>query len=269
MADKKSGKLRLKYIFAGGGASLILITILSLALAGEDRSDFIKNMALIILDMQANSIFPYPLTIQNFMIIMFGIGMGDVFFRLREAKKGTTVIKEKLLPEDARTVLTEKDLPVVIKRLQDTSGVRNSFLGIVIHECIFRFYSNKAVDQTHTVLSSMVDMEMNKLDLKYTMLRYIAWLLPTVGFIGTVLGISKALELVGESAENLTAGLSKISATLAIAFNTTLIALVLSSILVFFIHIAQQREEDTINDSAKYCLRNLINRLYVPEKSQR
>jgi hypothetical protein len=48
---------------------------------------------------------------------------------------------------------------------------------------------------------------------------------------------------------------------MSIAFNGTFIALLLSAVLVYIMHLAQQREEKALNNSAQYCLDKLINRL--------
>ena len=64
------------------------------------------------------------------------------------------------------------------------------------------------------------------------MVRYVVWAIPTLGFIGTVLGISLALAFAGAvdlQDPNLLAELTK---RLAVAFDTTLLALVMSAVLV-------------------------------------
>ncbi len=94
------------------------------------------------------------------------------------------------------------------------------------------------------------------------MLRYIMWLLPTLGFIGTVQGISNALAFAGAAELNDPSLLSNVTVRLALAFNTTLLALVMAGILVFAMHIIQGREERALNMAGQYCLDNLINRLY-------
>ena len=50
---------------------------------------------------------------------------------------------------------------------------------------------------------------------------------------------------------------------LAVAFNTTLLALVMSAVLVLIQHLVQAREEGVLNEVGQYCLDNLINRLYA------
>jgi hypothetical protein len=47
-----------------------------------------------------------------------------------------------------------------------------------------------------------------------------------------------------------------------VSFYTTLVALVASAILVFFVHLVQAREELAVNAAGRYVLVNLINRLY-------
>ena len=60
--------------------------------------------------------------------------------------------------------------------------------------------------------------------------------------------------------------LGEVTAKLAVAFYTTLVALVMSSVLVFLMHIIQGREEMLLVRISQYCLNNFINRLYVSEK---
>ena len=56
--------------------------------------------------------------------------------------------------------------------------------------------------------------------------------------------------------------LGQITGRLGVAFYTTLLALIQSALLVFALHIVQQKEEMALNQSGQYCLDNLINRLY-------
>ena len=75
------------------------------------------------------------------------------------------------------------------------------------------------------------------------------------------MGIAGALEGLSATTSNM----ATVLASLATAFNTTLIALILSAILVFLVHLVQKQEERSVNLAGNYCLRNLINRLYVGE----
>lgn len=205
--------------------------------------------------------FPFPFTIQILMIMLWALGIGEAFFRFREPAREEHARGLRLLPEDERTVLVESDLPGIRQRALADVDLRASFLCSSVDQCIIHFQANKAADQSHHVLSSLLELEMHRVDLRYTLLRYLSWLLPTIGFIGTVIGIALSLKFIGLHGVS---DLTTITQKLGIAFNTTIMALVMSSVLVFFTQFAQRREETAINASADYCLRNLINRLYVP-----
>ena len=85
----------------------------------------------------------------------------------------------------------------------------------------------------------------------------------TLGFIGTVVGIAFALADAGQAEEFQDQQfLRDLTKNLAVAFYTTLLALIHSTVLVFSLHIAQAKEELALNRAGQYCLDNLINRLY-------
>ena len=70
---------------------------------------------------------------------------------------------------------------------------------------------------------------------------------PTLGFIGTVVGIALALREAGNmpnlsQADALGGWMKSLTGSLALAFNTTLLALALSAVLVFLTHLAQGRD---------------------------
>ena len=104
----------------------------------------------------------------------------------------------------------------------------------------------------------------HRLDLAYQTTRYLVWLLPTTGFIGTVIGISIALEGM-QDPKNI--AFDKVTSGLAVAFYTTILALVLSALLVWAQNVVQRQEETALNRAANYCLRNLINRIYTAKPS--
>jgi hypothetical protein len=48
-----------------------------------------------------------------------------------------------------------------------------------------------------------------------------------------------------------------------------MVALVESAILVFLLHLIQEREESALNSAGDYTLRNLINRLYAAPEEEK
>ncbi|MGH8036063.1 MAG: MotA/TolQ/ExbB proton channel family protein, partial [Lysobacterales bacterium] len=94
---------------------------------------------------------------------------------------------------------------------------------------------------------------------------YITWVIPTLGFVGTVVGIMLALNYAGDPVNVQSPDmLYHVTELLGVAFSTTLLALVQAAIVVFIQNLIQSREETALNQAGQYCLDNLINRLYAP-----
>ena len=208
-------------------------------------------------------LFEYPFTIQNFMWVMFFIGCGELWVRFSQSSQELAQISKRYLPEDDETMLRAQDLGDFYQKVRMRAGERTFFLQRLIARCILQFQGSRSVDQTNALLNSSLELFQHELDLKYTMLRYLVWLIPTLGFIGTVVGIAFALDYAAnvQNPQDPTL-LAEITGRLGVAFYTTLLALIQSAVLVFALHIAQGREEMALNQSGQYCLDNLINRLY-------
>ncbi|MBF0584811.1 MAG: MotA/TolQ/ExbB proton channel family protein [Magnetococcales bacterium] len=215
-----------------------------------------------------SELIPYPLTIQNLMWLIFFFGFGELYLRVAAVKREETTLRLHLLPEDETTLLRVKDLAEVYRRVKNSMGQEETFLPQMIIRIILQFQTSRAADQAHALLNSSLELHNHEIDLRYTMLRYVAWLIPTLGFLGTVVGIALAMNYVGSvniTDPNLLATATK---KLAVAFNTTLVALIQAAILVFIMNITQAREERALNYAAQYCLDNLINRLFVKPEGE-
>ena len=97
-------------------------------------------------------------------------------------------------------------------------------------------------------ISKTVDSEMS-------MVRYIAWAIPSIGFIGTVRGIGDAL---GQAYQAVAGDISGVTASLGVAFNSTFVALVLSIIIMFCLHQLQLSQERLVLDNQRYADKRLL-----------
>ncbi|MFL2688109.1 MAG: MotA/TolQ/ExbB proton channel family protein [Alphaproteobacteria bacterium] len=204
----------------------------------------------------------YPLTVQNVMWIVYGIGFAELWIRHRGSSREINVLKREYLPEDHETLLRAEDLGQFYRLVTQDPKTQECFLTRLISRVILQFQSSRSVDQSNSLLNSSLELYQHEIDLRYNMLRYIVWVIPTLGFLGTVIGIANALEGIAEMRPDDESLLRVLTSKLGTAFFTTLLALVMSGILVFFMHIVQGREERALNLSGQYCLDNLINRLY-------
>jgi len=242
---------RSRAILLMGAAGLIFIVFLSLNLSGR--------AAVLVLDKPSQH-FTYPFTIQNVMHVVFFVGLGDLFVRWRIATREVKFLKLKYLPEDDQTVLVSSDLGPIRKRLAGEFDHENGFLPSLINIGILQFQSSSSVEQAAGVMNQHLELMSHRLDLRYGLVRFIAWVVPTMGFIGTVYSLGASLASAGTTDA---LDLKVVARTLGIGFDCTMVALIESAILVFILHLVQEKEESALNHAGDYTLRNLINRLYA------
>ena len=252
------------YIGASLMCGLLLVTILSLALTEGSTA------GKLILDMTSDDqTFPYPFTIQNFLFLLLAAGIGDVAYRRSCIGRELRALASSLLPEEDQSMVTPDDVPGLRRKVRSSSTYAPGYVCTLIDESLTYFQSNRSAANTHQLLNSLIDLELHRVDLRYTLLRYLCWVVPTIGFIGTVVGIAGGLSYMtfGTEAADAATQMKPVIDSLALAFNTTIMALIFSAILVQLTQSAQQKEEEAINSASEYCLRNLINRLYSPTSS--
>ena len=209
----------------------------------------------------------YPLTVQNLTWLAFGLGVGELIVRARDARAERAELHKGYLPEDETTVLQAPELRRIYGRARASghagSPAHERFLPRLIHRVVTQFQTSRSVDQANALLNSSLELFLHEIDLRYSLVRYIIWVIPALGFIGTVMGISLALAYAGAVDLQDPSLLSGLTQQLAVAFDTTLLALVLSAVLVLVQHVVQAYEERSLNQVGQYCLDNLINRLYA------
>jgi biopolymer transport protein ExbB/TolQ len=240
----------------GVGAGLVFITAATLIFAALGTSA--ERMSILLLDYPSKH-FPYPLTIQNFMHLLFFIGLGELFVRWRVGVREMGFMKRRFLPEDEETVLQFPDLGPVRRQVAKAFDGDHGFLPSLIDLSILQFQASRSVDQTVAVMNHALELIAHRVELRYGLIRFIAWLVPTVGFIGTVYGLGASLYEAGAHEQ---INVQETARTLGVGFDCTMVALMQSAVLVFLMYLAQEKEEMSVNLAGTYCLRNLINRLY-------
>ncbi|MFV1972174.1 MAG: MotA/TolQ/ExbB proton channel family protein [Thiohalobacterales bacterium] len=123
---------------------------------------------------------------------------------------------------------------------------------------IERFAATRNVQNVSTAARDVCSSEGERLESELSIIRYIAWAIPSVGFIGTVRGIGDAL---GQAHRAVEGDITGVTASLGVAFNSTFIALVISIVLMFFVHQMQLMQERLVLDSERYVDSWLVRRL--------
>ena len=202
----------------------------------------------------------FPFSIQAVTFLAFGIACTLIWFRNKDTKIEAKVLEAGLLPEEERTLIQPADIAELRKKMM---SYKNSILYTLIERALLQYQTTSSTAETAAIVNSTTEVYYNKMESEYAIIRYLAWAIPSLGFVGTVMGIGKALSGFGDI-DSLP--MKYITENLSTAFDTTFIALILSLILMFLIHVSQAKEETVINSAHNYCISNLINRIFNPEQ---
>ena len=150
-------------------------------------------------------------------------------------------------------------LKTILQSLDDLpSKVRDTPLVRTLASSMRRFMITGDVQNTSDAIESSVNALAVKQEAENSMIRYLIWAIPSIGFIGTVRGIGVALSKADEALAGDIAGMTD---GLGVAFNSTLVALLISVGLMFLLHQLQRLQDDLVVDTQSYCETFLLDRI--------
>ncbi|CAN5135505.1 hypothetical protein BH24PSE2_BH24PSE2_04230 [soil metagenome] len=226
------------------------IVLAQQALDAAQNKDYVaeRSIYVIVRDYEQETCF--ILMLWAMAIIAFKVGAAIRERKLFEADLVPVSEGESVLPEDTREYARPlQALP---------EAARNHLLPRVLLAALQRFRSTRNVQDVSTAVRTVCDAESDRLDSELSMVRYIAWAIPAIGFIGTVRGIGDAL---GQAYRAVEGDISGVTESLGVAFNSTFVALVLSIVLMFLLHQLQLLQERLVLDARSYADDRLIRHM--------
>src|SRR6478752_2461918 len=160
-----------------------------------------------------------------------------------------------VLPEDARVY--SRPLEALPRQEQD------SFLPRLLMVAYNRFGATRSVQDAAEAVKVECEFEAASMDTKLSMVRFTAWAIPAVGFVGTVRGIGAALQ---EAQGAMGGDISGVTMGLGVTFNATLTALCSCIVVMFWMHQLQQYQDRLVLDARTYVDRQLLRKLRVVSK---
>ncbi len=243
-------------IGTSGGIALVLTGLFYLVVITPLRDSYVGQL------FGARGWVPYVVTLfacwASVMLVL----------KYRAYRHQLTALELDLLPHSFGSKITPANAHVFSSYLQnlDTNGPP-SYLVRRLRWAIRHFRSRGNAQELASQLSERARADADALDSSYSMLRVFVWAIPILGFIGTVLGIGESvssfssavagaadLDVMKESIGSVTTGLG-------VAFDTTLLALVMSILVMFPTSALQKAEEGVLAHSDEYCDEHLLCRI--------
>jgi biopolymer transport protein ExbB/TolQ len=179
--------------------------------------------------------------------------------RSREIRRQRALLTADLMRLPAGFVILPADVREYSRRLEELPPEqRNAVPPRVLRLALKRFGATGNVQDASTTVHNVSESEGTRLDAELAIFRFCVWATPAIGFIGTVRGIGIALEGAQLAFRGDT---SVVTGGLGIAFNSTLIALVLSILLMYVLHELQLAQERLVLDTEHYADEQLITRM--------
>jgi len=213
-----------------------------------------RSVWVIVRDFEQEACFILMLWAMSIMAIKWAATAREN--RLLETEMVPIADGMKILPEDSREYARQiEGLPSQEKRYLPPRALLSA---------LHRFSATRSIQDASDTAHGVCEAESDRLDSELSMVRYIAWAIPSIGFIGTVRGIGEALGQAHKAVEGEIAGVTQ---SLGVAFNSTFIALLISIVLMFLLHQLQLQQERLVLNTETYLDRHLVRHLQVTPTS--
>jgi biopolymer transport protein ExbB/TolQ len=167
---------------------------------------------------------------------------------------------ERIIPDDALD--RYKELKTAVERRPDW---RDRLLAECQIAALHRFHATASIQDAANAVRERAELAADHLDSGLGLVRYIAWAIPAIGFIGTVRGIGDALNFAEQAIKG---DISAVTTWLGLAFNSTFVGLALCIVLMFVLHLVQGLQESLVIDTQTHCRDQLIDMMKVPTKEE-
>ncbi len=244
--------------------AFILVHGIYVTLVRPQASAFLKQEAV---NMLANSAYvqqrSFYVVIKDyeqetsFILMLWAFSI--LGYKGREIFDQQRLLQHDLLKLPENLPIGAEDTRGIVERISSLPGKQSEWLlPRALLAAVERFSATGNVQSASTAARNVAESEGERMESELSIIRYIAWAIPSVGFIGTVRGIGDALGQANRAVEG---DITGVTASLGVAFNSTFIALVISIVLMFFVHQLQLVQERLVLDSERYTESWLVRRL--------
>jgi len=202
------------------------------------------------------------------MVALFVLALTILFIKWRKLAFQKKAFGVELIPVGNNFALTSETALDVIKTLNESVDDPKRFvLFNRIERALLNLKNVGNVSDVSEMLRAQAENDESHMDSSYGILSGIVWVIPILGFIGTVVGLSGAIGGFGAvlntdaTVSSLRDSLAPVTSNLGIAFDTTFVALVLAMIVQMLMTLLRKQEEMFLDACRDYAHVNVISRL--------
>ena len=237
-------------ISAGVALLFTAICMILLALTNKENSPTLYRILILLGGDVINGGYIQGLTYFAFVWAWF-----EVKEKLRVIARERKAFKMNLIPTSEKHVFMPADINNLKFKLIEFDKKEKYILSDLLKKACTKFRASGSLSELIDIVSIQIEVSQEKSEGDQSVIRYLSWVIPSLGFIGTVIGISQSL-IYANSGD-----MEKITSLLGVAFDTTLVALVLSVFLMWFVHQLQEETDRFHSDLKEFVIDNLINKI--------
>jgi biopolymer transport protein ExbB/TolQ len=178
-------------------------------------------------------------------VVLFCCALGALSAKVLGYLGERLACRRELLPLWDGDPVPAGDAPALRAELQERAGrLRNSWLARRLDAVLDFTGKRGSAEGLDDQLRALADTDALALDNSYSLIRFITWAIPILGFLGTVLGITKAI--AGVTPEVLEKSLSSVTEGLSLAFDTTAVGLALTMLTMFLSFVVERMEQTVL-----------------------
>lgn len=193
-----------------------------------------------------------------------------LWVKQRKLKTQRLALQHSIVPNDHSFVLSSQTADIVSRRIHEIAEDPERV--IVFNRILIAISSLKnlgRVSDADEILNSIADQDASAHETSFAILNGFLWAIPVLGFIGTVLGLSRSIANFSSLLESqsevagIVSSLREVTGGLSTAFETTLLALVIALVIQLWMTGQKKAEEAFLDDCHDYCLRQVTSRIKI------
>ena len=251
MSQIKNSKLIISIL----GAAVLWLVLIILGAIGSPESGFHR-----VIEALGGSSRGY---IQAMIYGLFFYSILELIEKRKHIRKEHSGFNLGLLPVQDQLVISPDEVAQIkLNTIQIEKNGEKYLVSDFIKKACTQYRNDNSISETLQVFSAQVDTSKEEMEGDLEIVRYLLSAIISLGFIGTLIGLSTSIGMahLAKTVE----GMPQITRNLNIAFDTTLVALLIGLVLNFFYH-RYLKDLDTFYSRAKsYIIDNLISRIYNP-----
>jgi biopolymer transport protein ExbB/TolQ len=239
------------------GGSLVLGALLSTAFFGVLSTPWFDGSSLRRYCMAHD--------VEKVTVVMFFWGLADLLVKAKGFRRQSSALGYRWLTQQSQSmsVSIAGELLSIVQTVPNR--LRDSWIADRLRGGLEFVQKRGTAEGLDAHLRQLGDTAADRSHASFALVRIIAWMIPILGFLGTVVGITIAVANV--SPNQLDSSLTEVTGGLAMAFDATAVALALAMMLMFAYYLTERTESRLLHGVDDLADELLLHRFERDSKS--